>query len=125
VPGVGDVAPGVALAANPATSGYTAYVVRAADQGVLAIGYANKAWATPVQTALSGVPAAATSANGTTYVFVRGGNGGVRVSSGASGPAVAGGVDTALPPGATATPEGKIALVTAVSPTKLRVSYSG
>jgi hypothetical protein len=130
VPGVGDIAPGVALVASPATAGFTAYVVRASDQAVLAIGYANKAWTAPKQTPLSGVPTAAATGDGTPYVFVRGGSGGIQVMNGTS--ALTGviqgrsaGLDSALPPGAAATADGKIALVTAVSPTKLRIAYSG
>jgi serine/threonine-protein kinase len=125
VPGIGDVAPAVALAANPAMSGFVVYAERATDQSVLALGFSYQAWATPVQTPLTGAPAAATSGNGTPYGFARAASGGVRVYGGTSGPATSGGVDSVLPPAATTTPEGKIALVTAVSPIKLRVSYGG
>ena len=124
VPGVGDVANGVALAATPATSGYNAYVERASDQGIIAITYANKLWGAPAQTPLSGLPTAATSGDGTPYVFVRSAGGAVKAMNG-NGQAGAGGMDSVLPPGAAQTPDGKVVVVTAASSTKLRVAYSG
>jgi hypothetical protein len=123
VPGADDVA-GVALTAAPATSGFNAYVSRASDEGVLAIPYANKQWGTPAQTPLSGLPTAATSGDGTAYVFVRSAGGAVKAMNG-NGQAGAGGLQSALPPGATQTPDGRVVVVTAASPTRLRVSYSG
>jgi serine/threonine protein kinase len=119
-----DLGSGVALASTPATSGFTAYVPRASDEGVMAIAYANKLWGTPVQTPLSGLPTAATSGDGTAYVFVRSTGGAVKAMNG-NGQAGAGGLQSVLPPGATATPDGRVAVVTAASPTRLRVSYSG
>ncbi|MEY9907043.1 serine/threonine protein kinase [Catenulispora sp. MAP12-49] len=119
-----DLGPGVALASTPSTSGYTAYVPRASDDGVMAIAYANKLWGTPVQTPLSGLPTAATSGDGTSYVFVRSAGGAVKAMNG-NGQAGAGGLQSVLPPGATETPDGRVAVVTAASSTKLRVSYSG
>jgi serine/threonine protein kinase len=124
VPGVGDATGGVALTATPATSGYNAYVERASDQGIIAITYANKLWGAPVQTPLSGLPAAATSGDGTPYVFARSSGGAVKAMNG-NGQAGAGGLDSALPPGAAQTPDGKVVVVTAASSTKLRVVYSG
>jgi hypothetical protein len=123
VPGVGNVGPGVALVPDAATSGFTAYVVRASDQTVLAISASGKEWDAPKSTPLSGAPTAAATGDGTQYVFVRGSGGAVRVMNG-SGQAGAGGLQTALPPSAAATADGKIAIVTALSATKLRVSYS-
>ncbi|WP_194904875.1 protein kinase domain-containing protein [Catenulispora rubra] len=119
-----DLGSGVALASTPGTPGFTAYVPRASDEGVMAIAYANKLWGTPVQTPLSGLPTAATSGDGTAYVFVRSTGGSVKAMNG-NGQAGAGGLQSVLPPGATATPDGRVAVVTAESPTKLRVSYSG
>jgi serine/threonine-protein kinase len=124
VPGVGDVTSGVALTATPVTSGYNAYVERASDQGVLVIPYANKLWGAPVQTPLAGLPTAATSADGTPYVFVRSTGGAVKAMNG-NGQAGAGGLDSTLPPGATQTPDGRVVVVTGSAPTKLRVAYSG
>lgn len=123
VPGVGNVGPGVALVPDAATSGFTAYVVRASDETVLAISASGKEWDAPKSTPLTGAPTAAETGDGTQWVFVRGSGGAVRVMNG-SGQAGAGGLQTALPPSAAATADGKIAIVTAVSPTKLRVSYS-
>jgi serine/threonine-protein kinase len=119
-----DLGSGVALAPAAASSGYTAYVPRASDDDVMAIAYANKQWATPVQTPLSGLPTAATSGDGTPYIFVRSAGGAVKAMNG-NGQAGAGGLQSVLPPGATQTPDGRLAVVTAASPTKLRVSYSG
>ena len=124
VSAAGDLGSGVALASTPATSGFTAYVPRASDEGVMAIAYANKLWGTPVQTPLSGLPTAATSGDGTAYVFVRSTGGSVKAMNG-NGQAGAGGLQSVLPPGATATPDGRVAVVTAESLTRLRVSYSG
>jgi hypothetical protein len=124
VPGAADLGSGVALASTPATSGYTAYAARASDEGVMAIAYANKQWAAPAQTPLAGLPTAATSGDGTAYVFVRSAGNAVKAMNG-NGQAGAGGLQSVLPPGATQTPDGRIAVVTASSPTKLRVSYSG
>ena len=90
----------------------------------MAIAYANKLWGTPVQTPLSGLPTAATSGDGTSYVFVRSTGGAVKAMNG-NGQAGAGGLQSVLPPGATQTPDGRVVVVTAASPTKLRVSYSG
>jgi hypothetical protein len=123
VPGTGDLA-GVALTATPATSGYSAYVARASDESVMAIPYANKQWGAPASTPLSGLPTAATSADGTPYVFVRSAGGAVKAMNG-NGQAGAGGLQSALPPGATQTSDGRVVVVTAASPTRLRVSYSG
>ena len=109
-----DLGPGVALASTPSTSGYTAYVPRASDDGVMAIAYANKLWGTPVQTPLSGLPTAATSGDGTSYVFVRSAGGAVKAMNG-NGQAGAGGLQSVLPPGATETPDGRVAVVTAAS----------
>jgi len=121
---MGDLGSGVALAPTPSTSGYTAYVPRASDDDVMAIAYANNLWGTPVQTPLSGLPTAATSGDGSSYVFVRSAGGAVKAMNG-NGQAGAGGLQSVLPPGATQTPDGRVAVVTAASPTKLRVSYSG
>ena len=121
---VGDLGSGVALTPSPSTSGYTAYVPRASDDGIMAIAYANKSWGTPVQTPLSGLPTAATSGDGTSYVFVRSVGGAVKAMNG-NGQAGAGGLQSVLPPGATEMPDGRLAVVTAASSTKLRVSYSG
>jgi serine/threonine-protein kinase len=124
VPTVGDLGSGVALAPTPSTSGYTAYVPRASDDDVMAIAYANDLWGTPVQTPLSGLPTAATSGDGSAYVFVRSAGGAVKAMNG-NGQAGAGGLQSVLPPGATQSPDGRVAVVTAASSTKLRVSYSG
>jgi hypothetical protein len=124
VPGAGDLGSGVALAVTPATSGFTVYVPRASDESVMAIAYANKQWGAPVQTPLSGLPTAATSGDGASYVFVRSVGGAVKAMNG-NGQAGGGGLQSVLPPGATQTPDGRVAVVTAASPTKLRVSYSG
>lgn len=124
VPSVGDVAPGVAFAEGSNSSNYTVYVPRVSDQAVLAVSYADGAWSAPKQTALTGWPAVAATGDGTPYVFVRSANGAVRIMND-SGRVGAGGMDSALPPAVASTPDGKIAVVTAVSPTKLRVAYSG
>ncbi|MBS2546263.1 serine/threonine protein kinase [Catenulispora sp. NL8] len=124
VPGTGNLASGVALAPTSAPSGYTAYVPRASDGGVMAIAYTNKLWGTPVQTPLSGLPTAATTGDGASYIFVRSGGGAVKAMN-ANGQAGTGDLQSVLPPGATQTPDGRVAVVTAASPTKLRVSYSG
>jgi len=127
VPAAGDVAPGVALTGGPAVSGdtaYTAYVARASDLGIMEIPHANGAWGAPAPTALTGIPTAATSADGTPYVFVRSATGAIKAMNG-NGQAGAGRLESALPPGATQTPDGRVVVVTAASPTKLRVSYSG
>ena len=124
VPGAEGLDSGVALAPTAAASGYTAYVSRSSDEGIMAIPYANKLWGAPVQTPLSGLPTAATSGDGTSYVFVRSAGGTVKAMN-ANGQAGAGGLQSVLPPGATQTPDGRVVVVTAASPTKLRVSYSG
>jgi hypothetical protein len=90
----------------------------------MAIPYANKLWGAPAQTPLSGLPTAATSGDGMPYVFVRSAGGAVKAMNG-NGQAGAGGLASTLPPGATQTPDGRIVVVTASAPTKLRVAYSG
>ena len=124
VPTMGDLGMGVALTPTASTSGYTAYVPRASDDDIMAIAYANNMWGTPVQTPLSGLPTAATSGDGSSYVFVRSAGGVVKAMNG-NGQAGAGGLQSVLPPGATQSPDGRVAVVTAASSTKLRVSYSG
>ena len=94
----------------------------------MAVDFSGGSWSAPKQTALTGLPTAATASDGTPYVFVRDSSGAIRVltgSSSGSGQAVSGGLDSVLPPGVAATADGRIAVVTAASPTRLQVAYSG